>query len=313
MPNESLTILYYHQANKSDLGSHWRYLRKHYRVLPLDKALEELNTTQKPEKQDHRPLLALTFDDGYEDNYSYAFSLARELQMPITIFLIARYTDCGNAHWWATRWLRPAQAETITFDAQVYHLDNQEERKKCAQALDASFSQQASSNEQTKFLTALAELLKVPQAHIAREEPAPLMTWAQVSEMQKSGYVSFGAHTLHHPDLAVVSNDVQQCEIKECRGELEQGLGQNVNILAYPFGRPGQYGIQAAEQAGYSWAVGTRPGINTRQTCQDAPYLLHRRNMDGNKHWMVVAAETAGIWDFFSHLKRRIIPVSSGN
>jgi hypothetical protein len=26
--------------------------------------------------------------------------------------------------------------------------------------------------------------------------------------------------------------------------------------------------------------------------------------MDGDKHWLVLAAETAGIWGFFSQLKR---------
>ena len=60
-----LIILYYHQASRGDLRSHWLYLRRHYRILHLETALEELYMSHKKEVQrkDRRALLALTFDD----------------------------------------------------------------------------------------------------------------------------------------------------------------------------------------------------------------------------------------------------------
>src|SRR5437764_6763483 len=85
-----LVILNYHRASGGDLRSHWLYLRRHYRLLHLEAALEELYKPCKEvsHKRDRRPLLALTFDDGYYDNYTHSFALTRELQVPITIFLI---------------------------------------------------------------------------------------------------------------------------------------------------------------------------------------------------------------------------------
>src|SRR6266566_4155562 len=63
-----LVILNYHRASGGDLRSHLLYLRRHYRLLHLEAALEELYKPCKEvshHKGDRRPLLVLTFDDGY--------------------------------------------------------------------------------------------------------------------------------------------------------------------------------------------------------------------------------------------------------
>ena len=298
-----LTILYYHQASTGDLRSHWRYLRRRYRIVHLEKALEELHMLDKEgvRRKDLRSLLALTFYDGYYDNYTHAFPLACELQIPITIFLIPGHMESGNSYWWTNRLIRLAQVNRVTFEEQTYHLDHQEECKALAQVIDARFCQHASSIERQKFVASLSKILEVPSSVVLKEEPTPLLTWAQVREMQESGWVSFGAHTVHHPNLADLADPAEaQREVGECRTMLEQELGHPVRTFAYPFGNIGDHGLRAVKQAGYDWAVTIRPGVNT---CQSDQHQLRRRKMDFPKHWLVVAAETAGIWGFFSHLK----------
>src|SRR5260370_39623492 len=97
-----LIILNFHSASAGDLRGHLLYLRHHYRVLHLEPALEELYTLSKVEQKryDRRTALVLTFDDGYHDNYTHGFALARELQVPITIFLIPGYIESGDCFWW---------------------------------------------------------------------------------------------------------------------------------------------------------------------------------------------------------------------
>src|SRR4051794_19843160 len=90
---QCLIVLNYHCATGGDLRRHMLYLRRHYRILHLEEALAELYGQQKEPAaaQGRGTLLVLTFDDGYCDNYTHAFALARELQVPITLFLIPGY------------------------------------------------------------------------------------------------------------------------------------------------------------------------------------------------------------------------------
>lgn len=296
-----LTILYYHQASRVDLRSHWQYVRRHYRVLPLETALAELHK-KEAQKKDKRPLLALTFDDGYEDNYTHAFPLARELQLPMTIFLITGHMESGKSFWWSNRLIRHARVGQVVFEERSYNLARQEECKALAQAIDARYEQCTPPLERAKFQASLYTLLDVPSTVVLKEEPVSLLTWEQVREMEESGWVSFGGHTMHHPDLgSLVDHEEIEREVGECRKVLEERLGHVVRSFAYPFGSTGEYGPQAVKLAGYDWAATVEPGVNT---CRTDPHLLYRRNMDGPKHWLVLAAETAGIWGFFSRLKR---------
>jgi len=69
-----LIVLNYHRASGGDLRHHLLYLRRHYRMLHLEEALEELYTPSRVGKDrgDLRTPLALAFDDGYRDNYTHA-------------------------------------------------------------------------------------------------------------------------------------------------------------------------------------------------------------------------------------------------
>ncbi len=305
---QRLIILNYHRASGGDLLRHLLYLRRHYRLLHLETALEELYTSHEEEKRtrDQRTPLVLTFDDGYYDNYTDGFALARELQVPITVFLIPGYIESGDYFWWqeGTRLVRRAQVNEVTIEGRRYCLKLPHERKDLAQAIDAHLLHAPSVAEREMFLTSVRMLLAVPSAVIPEEEPVLPLTWAEIQKMEESGWVSFGAHTMHHPILAYLSDHAEaQHEVEECRTLLSQQLGHEVRTFAYPVGQIQHIGaevVDTVQRAGYDWAVTTMYGFNTPRS---NPYLLRRIEVDVSQHWLVVAAEAAGLWGFFSRLR----------
>ena len=164
--SQCLIILNYHRANGGDLRHHLLYLRRHYRMLHLEEALKELYTRQKGVQiSDRRTPLVLTFDDGYHDNFSHAFALVRELQVPITVFLIPGYIESGDYFWWqeGKRLVRRAQVNEITIENRTYRLGQQQDRALLEQTIDRCLRYATSVSQREAFLKKTRQVLNVPE------------------------------------------------------------------------------------------------------------------------------------------------------
>ncbi len=333
-----LIILNYHRADGGELRRHLLYLRRHFRIVPLETALDKLYTSswgQSPGRRgettqgrrpgqrqapplhagawgaspgwvdrrdgsdgiDKRPPIVLTFDDGYRDNYTHALPLACALQSPMTIFLISEYIGNGNCFWWEDRLIRHAQVKEAMFEDHLYHLERAQERKELAEIIDTRINIAASPAEREAFLASLRRLLAVPEDLAVDDAARPLLTWPEIEEMEASGWITFGAHTMRHPVLSRLRDAAAvRCEVGTCREALERRLGHPVRSFAYPYGKRehiGEEAYRAVQQAGYDWALTTIPGSNTPRS---NPYLLRRVFCDTRQHWLIVAAKTSGLW-----------------
>ncbi len=98
--NFAIPVLYYHSINPNSSNEvimtpklfkqHMTYLKsKYYNTITL-KQLNDYLTKNKPIP---KKSILITFDDGYMDNYIYAFPILKELNMSATIFCIASNLD----------------------------------------------------------------------------------------------------------------------------------------------------------------------------------------------------------------------------
>src|SRR5207247_6565193 len=87
----------------------------------------------------------------------------------------------------------------------------------------------------------------------------PLSTWQQVRELDRFG-IEIGAHTLSHPRLDRIAPDQMEAEVVGSKARIEQQVGHQVDLFAYPYGR---YDSAARALVGrtYVGACGTRPGL----------------------------------------------------
>lgn len=302
---QKLIILCHHRASGENLRGQLLYLNRHYRILHLEAALEELYRAPGGvgESKDRRTLLVVTLDDGYQDNYTNGFALACELQIPLTIFLVPPYIENGRPFDWLAgeyEHLVPyARVQKAHIENCSYLLNNQDDRKKLGKAIDARVRYTTSIACRDAYLACVREELAVPSAFTEKEKMDLPLTWSEVDEMEKSAWVSFGAHTMHHPVLTCLTDPLEvDYEISESRVALEKQLRHSVRTFAYPYGEFGERELRAVRIAQYDWAVTTIHGFNTAQT---DPHMLRRIVVGEHQHWLVVAAKASGVWEFFLH------------
>jgi peptidoglycan/xylan/chitin deacetylase (PgdA/CDA1 family) len=305
-----VVMLAYHNATGGNFLQHMRYLRRHYRLMHVEAALEELYALRKEptNKNDKRTMLVVTLDDGYRDNFTYAQEVAHDLCTPISMYLIPGYLESGARFWWleGKSMARRAQVSSVAIEDRTFQLANTEERGVLAQFIDDRARYATSVAERETFLATTRDKLQLSALpHEKDRDDAMLpMNWEQVRAMDAGGWVSFGAHTMHHPILGYLQDPAEmRREVAECRQVLEQKLGHPIRTFAYPVGQAQHIGsdvVQAVQEAGYDWAITTDYGVNTPQT---DPFQLKRVEADVDQHWLIVAAEAAGLWAFFARLR----------
>ncbi len=88
----------------------------------------------------------------------------------------------------------------------------------------------------TIFLT-VGERGKVkPGERLPSIEGRSMLNWHEISEMKQWG-MTFGAHTLTHPDLTRLTPDRVETEICDSKAMIEDTLSAPVTTFAYPYGR----------------------------------------------------------------------------
>ena len=83
-----------------------------------------------------------------------------------------------------------------------------------------------------------------------------VMTAEQVGEISRSGAAAgslftIGSHTVTHADLTCLSGEDLRRELVQSKGQLEDLLGSDVDLFAFPYGEHSDEVCEAAKQAGY--------------------------------------------------------------
>lgn len=273
-----LAILMYHRvATANDdwsLGpmspdvfeSQIEYFTQNYEILSLHQVAGYLADKRLP----HRKSVVITMDDGYKDNYAYAYPILARHNVPATIFLIAGSIGTDELFWWdkVAYVIQHTNMREIELDELgTYSLVHNRHRviSMLKQALG-----NLTSRRRNQFIAKLANVcgVTVPR-DVGRKM---ILSWDEVSEMSRNG-IDFGAHTLTHPILTNVSTDEARREVNLSKLEIESRLGKTVDFFCYPNGAYSVDVSRIVRESGFIGAVTTDPNWIRART---DPYLLGR-------------------------------------
>lgn len=74
---------------------HCRFFKRHFDVVPLRDLVSRLEEGRRVDR-----MLAITFDDGYQDNFVNARPVLEELSLPATFFVVSRWIGTDTWPWW---------------------------------------------------------------------------------------------------------------------------------------------------------------------------------------------------------------------
>ena len=88
---------------------HCRFFQRHFRVVPLMDIVQKLESGQRLGRE-----LAITFDDGYRDNFEQAAPVLEKLSLPATFFVVTQWMGTDVVPWWDEE--RGARHPWMTWD-----------------------------------------------------------------------------------------------------------------------------------------------------------------------------------------------------
>ena len=265
----SARILYFHRVNEEGdpfLGSistrlfeqEMRFVARHYRVVSLAEAARRLAHGEPAE-----PVVAITFDDGYQDNYLNAFPVLQRYGLPATIFLTTGSLDSRERLWFEQLSLAVKRTSRAYIDLEIdvpRRLWTRTEAERLA-AKDQIIAlvRGLPDAERRRWVSEILAYLDAP-----RDREDTMLTWDQVRFMNQRG-IDFGGHTVTHPFISRLSPEQVLWEVSECKRRIEEELQVPVHHFAYPNGRDGdfeEWNKQVLKDAGYRVAASTLWGVN---------------------------------------------------
>lgn len=236
-------------------------IRAQYNVISLGDAVRRLAEGRLPRRS-----LAITFDDGYADNFKVAVPILRKLGLTATFFIAVGYLDGGimfNDRIIET--VRTARGERL--DLTGLGLGDH--------AIDSTGHRVHTINEligRVKYMDRAqrdAVAMKIQDVAGGVVPSDLMMTSDELRALHQAG-MPCGAHTVRHPILAQQRPAEAIKEIVEGKAILESLTGGTVDLFAYPNGMPNKdytrAHVEMVRAAGFFAAVSTAPGVATTRS-----------------------------------------------
>ena len=257
-------------ATTAEFDWQMHYISQHFKAAKLIDLLRA--------SRDGNPIpprsIAVTFDDGFSDNYTQAFPVLKKHQVPATIFVVSDFIDKPEPIWFeviANAFLQ-APLGSISHAVCGFGLPSANDRStrttELAHAL--SSAKKVPNSQREEFIEYLKRTTWNSQSDSSWNQYGRAMTWEQLREMSKNG-IDIGSHTVSHPILSQITEAQCAKELSDSRLTLLERLGESPPIIAYPEGRSDSFpsGISGlASSAGYEFGVSYVPGVNVPESLQ---------------------------------------------
>lgn len=213
-----------------------QHFKKNYNILSQEEFINSINKGSSSKRKN----ILITFDDGYENNYINAYPILKHYDAPATIFPVVNLINSNNPTWY----------DFLDLNKKLIS------KKENHEILEKMFVDSGYPNlnpinfsvfkNQIKLLS---NKDKVVVSHIIKNalsipdiiEKSNLEYWKilnqiQIAEMTQGDFITFGSHTLNHPNLDQISVSELTEELSKSQTKLSEITNKKINSIAFPDG-----------------------------------------------------------------------------
>lgn len=234
------------------------YLKKKFEIVPL----KDLFELYESKAQIKKKTIALTFDDGYINNFTDALPVLKKYNVPATFYLISKSLTDDSYYVWPDiiDLVQRECKEDIVLENNVFRypgfycgeikMSLIDFLKSCGSKRDGYIQMLAEKYPSYKTVInkypQLIELIRKNNFHAFAKEPL----------------IEYGSHTHAHYNLEYLNGQECFTELNESKKIIESFTGREVISLAFPDGSYSKNTLDIASKAGYKNMVAVEYKFN---------------------------------------------------
>lgn len=280
-----LTILLYHgvtdskskgienfsgkHINAKEFSRQMLFIKENCNILSLDDIVDIKTRKDKWPKKS----VAVTFDDGFKNNYTTAAPILKDLEIPATFYVCSGMIET-NKMFWVDKIedcinLTKNNEINILLDEQThFKLDTRAEKIFAVNHIK-SFCKMVDVPTKERVLESLEKLTDV-QPRTSNADNYQMMSWAELKSLNDDPLFTIGGHTLYHDIMSAHDNEEKMFkDIELSKGLLEFNLNQKIIHFSYPEGQKNHFNQKVIDKLKDSNIV-----------C--SPSAIHGLNSDSN-------------------------------
>jgi|TARA_B110000196_G_scaffold315232_1_gene324539 peptidoglycan/xylan/chitin deacetylase (PgdA/CDA1 family) len=267
-PDNNIGVLYFHRVLKQkdsffpddftevEFSALLDVLKSSFELCSISEGLV------KSESASEKPILCISFDDGYLDNFSNALPILQEKGVKATFFVATSGVERGYLDQDVVEnWFRNVDAKLIPLAIRNVpggpDLGEFPDRAKAYQTY-LNYFKYLSPEYQAEIAMA-----RLAQIHPLTAFEDCMMKPEHVKRLVELGH-EVGGHTHSHRILTTVDDNEALDEISSCKEKLEDWTEGSVSLFAYPNGNPEkdftEAHINMVQQCGFDFAFSTKDG-----------------------------------------------------
>lgn len=260
---------------------------KDYNVISLD----EIDSVLDKNGSFPANTVAITFDDGYIDNYRIAKPILETHEKPATFFIAKDAIEKQQEYWWDTLehicFRNGPLPEELVLDYSKAYWQKTNGRQLAAIDTSNSLSLYKSLCDLTRRMPSdvqnlFIDDLKAWSSTPFEQRPEYLaMQKHELLDLISNPFFTIGGHSVTHPFLPNFSHEYQHREIMESVEFLEKLTRNKIKYFAYPHGGKNATTLEIMSKSNIKLGFTTHQDCFYKHTNRHELPRMHVKNWDG--------------------------------